>query len=223
MCSVWSVTTCRHSLGVVPGGVWGACGCSVVFVGGFSGGVTPGPFPNPEAKPACADGTAPGRVWESRSPPAFFFVCGGVVSPLHGLCGHRPCQGLGGHRVVGVWHHPTFFVPFSAPWPVRRSAPTPRAERARVSGSRASARRGRVEKRPGAGGPVARPEKASRKTLGCGGPCVRPEGTSQKGGWGRSWTTVTGPRARKPPPGRQCGISVSTASRFAGPHRSADP
>ena len=35
-----------------------------------SGGVTPGPFPNPEAKPTCADGTAPGRVWESKSPPA---------------------------------------------------------------------------------------------------------------------------------------------------------
>ena len=30
---------------------------------------TPGPFPNPEAKPGCADGTAPGRVWESRLPP----------------------------------------------------------------------------------------------------------------------------------------------------------
>ena len=34
------------------------------------GGETPGPFPNPEAKPARADGTALGRVWESRSPPA---------------------------------------------------------------------------------------------------------------------------------------------------------
>ena len=138
--------------GVVPGGVWGACGCSVVFVGGFSGGVTPGPFPNPEAKPACADGTAPGRVWESRSPPAFFFVCGGVVSPLHGLCGHRPCPGLGGQRVVGVWHHPTFLCPFPRPcpppclvrsgrgsrWPcVRPERTSPdRAGEGRVSGAR---------------------------------------------------------------------------------------
>ena len=32
-------------------------------------GETPGPIPNPEAKPSSADGTAPGRVWESRSPP----------------------------------------------------------------------------------------------------------------------------------------------------------
>ena len=34
-----------------------------------SGGETPGPIPNPEAKPARADGTAPGREWESRLPP----------------------------------------------------------------------------------------------------------------------------------------------------------
>ena len=34
-----------------------------------SDGETPGPIPNPEAKPARADGTAPGRVWESRLPP----------------------------------------------------------------------------------------------------------------------------------------------------------
>ena len=30
---------------------------------------TPGPIPNPEAKPARADGTAPGRGWESKLPP----------------------------------------------------------------------------------------------------------------------------------------------------------
>ncbi len=37
--------------------------------GGHSGGETPGPIPNPEAKPSSADGTAPARVWESRTPP----------------------------------------------------------------------------------------------------------------------------------------------------------
>jgi hypothetical protein len=37
--------------------------------GGHSGGETPGNIPNPEAKPSSADGTAPGRVWESRTPP----------------------------------------------------------------------------------------------------------------------------------------------------------
>ncbi len=34
-----------------------------------SGGETPGPIPNPEAKPARADGTASGRMWESKTPP----------------------------------------------------------------------------------------------------------------------------------------------------------
>ena len=38
-------------------------------VGGYSVGATPGPIPNPEAKPDSADGTALGRVWESKSPP----------------------------------------------------------------------------------------------------------------------------------------------------------
>ena len=50
----------------------GVCAsCSVVSqsFGGHSGGETPGPIPNPEAKPSSADGTAPDRVWESRTPP----------------------------------------------------------------------------------------------------------------------------------------------------------
>ncbi len=37
--------------------------------GGHSGGATPGPIPNPEAKTPSADGTAPARVRESRTPP----------------------------------------------------------------------------------------------------------------------------------------------------------
>ena len=71
----------RHSTPVFTGWwVLGVCGCFVDrFVGGFGGGVTPGPFPNPVAKPTCADGTAPGRVWESRSPPALNVVVGGPV------------------------------------------------------------------------------------------------------------------------------------------------
>src|SRR5436305_13020337 len=43
--------------------VWNRCH------GGHSGGETPGHIPNPEAKPSSADGTAPERVWESRTPP----------------------------------------------------------------------------------------------------------------------------------------------------------
>src|SRR3954452_6972958 len=37
--------------------------------GGHSGQETPGPIPNPEVKPASANGTAPDRMWESRTPP----------------------------------------------------------------------------------------------------------------------------------------------------------
>lgn len=44
--------------------------CGVVQVsGGYSVGETPGPIPNPVAKTHSADGTALGRVWESKSPP----------------------------------------------------------------------------------------------------------------------------------------------------------
>ena len=37
--------------------------------GGHSERETPGPIPNPEVKPISADGTAPERLWESRTPP----------------------------------------------------------------------------------------------------------------------------------------------------------
>src|SRR3954451_8457367 len=37
--------------------------------GGHSGRETPGTIPNPEVKPASANGTAPDRMWESRTPP----------------------------------------------------------------------------------------------------------------------------------------------------------
>ncbi len=39
-------------------------------LGGHSGKATPGPIPNPEAKTPSANGTAPARVWESRTPPS---------------------------------------------------------------------------------------------------------------------------------------------------------
>ena len=49
--------------------------------GGHSVEETPGSIPNPEAKLDRADGTALGRVWESRSPPDIFIGSGGVLSP----------------------------------------------------------------------------------------------------------------------------------------------
>ena len=44
--------------------------------GGDSGRETPGDIPNPVAKLPSADGTALGRVWESRTPPDFLLVEG---------------------------------------------------------------------------------------------------------------------------------------------------
>lgn len=58
--SVKCICSLRLSVSCMP-----LLGVSVVD----GGGETPGPFPNPEAKPARADGTAPGREWESRLPP----------------------------------------------------------------------------------------------------------------------------------------------------------
>ena len=51
--------------------------------GGHSGRDTPGPFPfpNPEAKTASADGTAPARVWESRTPPPAHHKGGPATGP----------------------------------------------------------------------------------------------------------------------------------------------
>ena len=44
--------------------------------GGHGPGETPGPIPNPEAKTRHGDGTAPGRVWESSTPPQSYFYHG---------------------------------------------------------------------------------------------------------------------------------------------------
>ena len=62
--------------------VWVGAGCVSSCYGGHSVEETPGSIPNPEAKLDCADGTALGRVWESRSPPDIFTGSGGVLEPL---------------------------------------------------------------------------------------------------------------------------------------------
>src|SRR3712207_1106934 len=56
-----------HPQDLMVEGCW-ICSADGCF-GGHSGGETPGLIPNPEAKPSSADGTALGRVWESRTPP----------------------------------------------------------------------------------------------------------------------------------------------------------
>ena len=60
-------------------------GCVSSCYGGHSVEETPGSIPNPEAKLDRADGTALGRVWESRSPPDIFTGSGGVLEPLRGV------------------------------------------------------------------------------------------------------------------------------------------
>src|SRR4029079_16228242 len=51
--------------------------------GGHSDRETPGPIPNPEVKSASADGTAPERWWEGRTPPNILSNRG---PPRGGLC-----------------------------------------------------------------------------------------------------------------------------------------
>ena len=63
----------------------GCCGGGLVVsscYGGHSVGETPGSIPNPVAKLDSADGTALGRVWESRTPPDIFVMVGRVVGSL---------------------------------------------------------------------------------------------------------------------------------------------
>src|SRR5438270_9646349 len=71
--------------------VWNRCH------GGHSGGETPGHIPNPEAKPSSADGTAPARVWESRTPPDPNPAAG---APTPGC----PCSVFPGRLSVPVFH-----------------------------------------------------------------------------------------------------------------------
>lgn len=71
------------------------CPCS--RLGGHSDRETPGPIPNPEAKPDSADGTAPARVRESRTPPSTHHTFGPRGAPQGAprgpnqlLCTHTP-------------------------------------------------------------------------------------------------------------------------------------
>ena len=62
------------------------CPCS--RLGGHSDRETPGPIPNPEAKPDSADGTAPARVRESRTPPSTHFNWPGTATSGSGPVTH---------------------------------------------------------------------------------------------------------------------------------------
>ncbi len=76
----------------------GWCCSAEQCFGGHSGRETPGLIPNPEAKPASADGTALGRVWESRTPPNSNIT--GKGHPEHGVA--LTCIPTPKHPRVGV-------------------------------------------------------------------------------------------------------------------------
>ena len=68
------------------------CPCS--RLGGHSDRETPGPIPNPEAKPDSADGTAPARVRESRTPPSTHHTFGPRGAPQGAPPGAEPVAAL---------------------------------------------------------------------------------------------------------------------------------
>ena len=68
-------TACRVE-GLLFGGVLAGWWLCQECYGGYSVRETPGYIPNPEAKADSADGTALGRVWESRTPPDSFYMRG---------------------------------------------------------------------------------------------------------------------------------------------------
>ena len=70
----WSTHQTRKQVSPHPTHTLGYRGGQVF--GGYSVGETPGPISNPEAKTHSADGTALGRVWESKTPPKFTSVEG---------------------------------------------------------------------------------------------------------------------------------------------------
>ena len=94
--------------------------CLFVVLVVLARGLHPVSFPNLEVKPFCADGTATGRLWESRALPTVSLSGGGVdplglaPPPLFCLCFQPPplflclCGGVvfGG----GCWTTPNFFV-----------------------------------------------------------------------------------------------------------------
>ena len=62
--------------------------------GGYSGEVTPDPISNSEVKLASANGTARETLWESRTPPDFFWKPPTAMSGVSSFCvfNHRPRQ-----------------------------------------------------------------------------------------------------------------------------------
>ena len=74
-------------------------------------GKRPAPIPNPEAKPDSADGTAPARVRESRTPPSTHHT----VGPEPPTSGPGPTAFLSEHRPPGSTKNPRSRPPPPSP------------------------------------------------------------------------------------------------------------
>ena len=74
-------------------------------------GKRPAPIPNPEAKPDSADGTAPARVRESRTPPSTHHT----VGPEPPTSGPGPTAFLSEHRPPGSTKNPRSRPPLPPP------------------------------------------------------------------------------------------------------------
>ncbi len=71
-------TRVHHPVPKPPGDPDPAGSAELKIRGGHGLGETPGPIPNPEAKTQHGNGTAPGRVWESSTPPPLNVIKGGI-------------------------------------------------------------------------------------------------------------------------------------------------
>ena len=125
--------------------------------GGHSDRETPGPIPNPEVKPASADGTAPERWWESRTPPNILSSRGhpAVASvALEGQTGSRdnPQHHSDDPEKVTTRGRPAT-RPASRPW-IRQSSSGGRPQQRSSSSSGSS--RGRPRRAPGTSATVTR-------------------------------------------------------------------
>ena len=83
----------------------------------IAAGKRPASIPNLEAKPASADGTAPGRVWESRTPPQHTSQMVGPLEhlvprapPLLRIPGKQQRGGLASRPVKRPQRPPLFYV-----------------------------------------------------------------------------------------------------------------
>ena len=184
--------------------------------GGHSDRETPGPIPNPEVKPASADGTAPERWWESRTPPNIHSNRG---HPRGGLC----CVGGPDWLPRHPQHHSDDPREGDHPWPTSDATRVPP-----VDPAAAAAAAGHSSGPPRPPGAAAAPRRApgtsatvTRLAVSAApGPArVRPARVT---GHGRPRSSVRAPSTRRRTTGRRSprrSPAPSSTARSAGSSR----